>query len=210
MPTMTTAVLIGMKHLDAAKSRLAPELDGDARRALMRVMLSRVAAAAREAEIGQVALVSSDPGAPALASELGIDFLDDGDLPWNEGLLHALAAVEPPPDAVLYLAGDLPLVTAAELRALRDAAPPRGVVAARAHDNGTNALWVAPATVLQPNFGAPQSAQLHLRRAAAAGLDAVLVDLPGLALDVDTPADARRAGLLDEEVALRFSDQLAR
>ena len=74
MPTMTTAVLIGMKHLDAAKSRLAPELDGDARRALMRVMLSRVAAAAREAAIGQVALVSSDPGAPALASELGIDF----------------------------------------------------------------------------------------------------------------------------------------
>ena len=58
----------------------------------MRVMLSRVAAAAREAEIGPVALVSSDPGAPALAAELGIDLLDDGDLPWNEGLLHALAA----------------------------------------------------------------------------------------------------------------------
>jgi 2-phospho-L-lactate guanylyltransferase len=210
MPSMTTAVLIGMKHLDEAKSRLAPQLDGDARRGLMRVMLSRVAAAAREAAIGPVTLVSSDPDAPALAAELGIGFQDDGGLPWNQGLVHALAAIDPAPPAVLYLAGDLPLVTADELRALRDAAPTRGVVAARAHDDGTNALWVAPADALEPNFGEPRSAQLHLRRAAAAGLDAVLVDLPGLALDVDTPADARRAGLLDEEVALGLSDQLAR
>ena len=37
---MTIAVLIGLKHLDEAKSRLAPELSADQRRALMRAMLT--------------------------------------------------------------------------------------------------------------------------------------------------------------------------
>ncbi len=210
MRAMTTAVLIGLKRLDEAKTRLSPELTADGRRALMRTMLERVVAAACEAEIGPVTLVSSDPGAADLAIDLGIGHQDDGGLAWNSGLVHALVALTSAPDAVLYLAGDLPLVTAAELRALRDAAPPSGVVVARAHDGGTNALWVAPAAALQPNFGEAASAQLHLQRATAAGLPAVLVDLPGLALDVDTPEDARRAGLLDEEVALGLSDQLPR
>ena len=56
----------------------------------------------------------------------------------------------------------------------------------------------------------PRAHSCICSRAAAAGLAGVLVDLPGLALDVDTPEDARRAGLLDEQVALGLSDQLPR
>ena len=201
MPRMTTAVLIGLKHLDEAKTRLAPELSSEERRALMRRMLTTVVAAATEAQLGTVTLVSSDPGAAGLAAQLGIGHQDDGALAWNLGLVHALGALDPQPGSVLYLAGDLPLVTAAELVALRDAVPARGVAVARAHDGGTNALWVTPAGALEPSFGEPGSAQVHLQRASKAGLEAVLVDLPGLALDVDTPQDARRAGVLDAPVS---------
>ncbi len=47
-----------------------------------------------------------------------------------------------------------------------------------------------------PNFGVPGSAARHLERAHAAGLAGVLVDRPGLAQDVDTPADAERVRAL--------------
>src|SRR4051794_5197994 len=127
MPRMTTAVLIGLKRQQEAKSRLAPELSADERRRLMRTMLERVVAAAREADLGPVIIVSSDAGAAQLAGELGVGHQDEGGLPGNPGLAHGLAALAPQPDAVLSLAGDLPLVTAAELRALADAAPPRGM-----------------------------------------------------------------------------------
>ena len=76
MRAMTTAVLIGLKRLDEAKTRLSPELTADGRRALMRSMLERVVAAACEAEIGPVTLVSSDPGAVDLATDLGIGHQD--------------------------------------------------------------------------------------------------------------------------------------
>jgi 2-phospho-L-lactate/phosphoenolpyruvate guanylyltransferase len=210
MPGVTTAILIGLKHLENAKSRLAPELSAQGRRVLMRQMLARVAAAALAADLGPVVLVSSDADAPALAAQLGIAHRDDGDLPWNPGLAHALAALDPQPDAVLYLAGDLPRLTAEELHVMAAQATPRSAVIARAHDGGTNALLLTPATALLPNFGEPSSAEVHSTRAEAAGLTALTVDLPGLALDVDTAQDARRAGLLDEEVALGLADQLPR
>jgi 2-phospho-L-lactate guanylyltransferase (CobY/MobA/RfbA family) len=62
-------------------------------------------------------------------------------------------------------------------------------VVGRAHDGGTNALWICPAGALEPAFGAPGSAAVHAARAQAGGLDVVVVDRPGIAHDVDTPAD---------------------
>jgi 2-phospho-L-lactate guanylyltransferase len=62
-------------------------------------------------------------------------------------------------------------------------------VIGRAHDGGTNALWVCPATALVPAFGAAGSAAVHAARARDHGLAAVLLDRPGIAHDVDTPAD---------------------
>ena len=159
-------------------------------------MLRHVAEVARAAGVGPVALASSDADAAALAATFGIGHVDDGGLTWNEGLAYARARVEPPPDAVLYLAGDLPLVEAAEIRRLVEACPGRGVAIGRAHDGGTNALAVRPAGSLEPRFGAAHSARAHADAGLAAGLEVVIVDLPGVALDVDTPADARRAGLL--------------
>jgi uncharacterized protein YbjT (DUF2867 family) len=44
--------------------------------------------------------------------------------------------------------------------------------------------------------GRVRVAARHVARARAAGLDAVIVDRPGLAHDVDTPADADRVRAL--------------
>jgi 2-phospho-L-lactate guanylyltransferase len=184
-----TDVLIPLKRLDAAKTRLAPALTNLERGRLMAGMLAWVARAAVRAGAGRVALASSDPAAPALARRLGLECVSDGGLPWNEGLVHARSLLERPAAAVLYLAGDLPLVDAADVSALVEAGGEGTAVIGRAHDGGTNALWVCPAAALVPAFGAPGSASVHAARAHECGLAAVTVDRPGIAHDVDTPAD---------------------
>jgi 2-phospho-L-lactate guanylyltransferase len=156
----------------------------------MLAMLERVARAATAAGAGPVSLASSEPHASELAQKLGIGHVTDGGLPWNEGLVHALGLLRPQPDAVMYLAGDLPAVSADEVRALAAAVPARGIAIARAHDGGTNGLVVRPADALAPSFGVAASASVHAGRAAAVGLDVRVIDLPGLKNDVDTPEDA--------------------
>jgi len=188
-----TDVLIPLKRLDAAKTRLGPALTNDERRRLMAGMLAGVARAAVCACAGRVALASSDPLAPDLARRLGVECVSDGGLPWNEGLVHARSLLARPADAVLYLAGDLPLIEAADVAALVEAGAERTAVIGRAHDGGTNALWVCPAGAFAPAFGAAGSAAVHTRRARAHGLDVVMLDRPGLARDVDTPADLAAA-----------------
>lgn len=200
---MATQILIGLKRLADAKTRLGPDVPALRRRELMLAMLAVVVAAARDSGIGAVALATSEPSAPGLAAELGVTLAGDAGLSWNEGLVHALRSIEPPPAGVLYLAADLPLLTADELVAFVRAAPPRGVAIARARDGGTNALLVAPADALVPHFGSHRSASVHERLARAAGLASVVVDLPGLALDVDTVADAEDAGLIAPPVSGR-------
>jgi 2-phospho-L-lactate/phosphoenolpyruvate guanylyltransferase len=192
---MGTQILIPLKHLEVAKRRLHPQIGVEARRSMMLSMLAHVAAEALAADVGPVALASSEPRAPSIAAEHGIGLVDDGGLPWNEGLAHALGLLASPPASVLYLAGDLPLVTAAEIRELIGSIPERGIAIGRAHDGGTNALGVRPADALVPSFGSSQSARVHATLAEREGLKVAVVDLPGIALDVDTPADAERARL---------------
>lgn len=193
---MTIQTIIGLKRLALAKQRLMPEVSVDDRRRLMLDMLQAVVGAARAADLGPVALATSEPTAPSLGTALGVSLLSDGDLPWNDGLAFALSSVTPRPSRVLYLAGDLPLVTAEDLRLLVSMSPAPGVGIARARDRGTNALVVAPSVAMSPLFGSPRSSEVHAAAAAAAGLPAHIVDIPGLALDVDTVADAIDAGLL--------------
>ena len=192
---MELAIVIPVKRLDEAKSRLAGALDEHNRRTLMQELLEHVAATAVSAACGPVWLATSDPAGSAFASDLGVGLLSDGGLAWNQGLEHARQQLDPAPSRVLYLAGDLPLLTADEVRELASAAPAKGVVIGRARDGGTNALVVSPADALVPRFGEHGSAGVHRYAALAAGLQVVVLDLPGVALDVDTPQDIADAGL---------------
>jgi 2-phospho-L-lactate/phosphoenolpyruvate guanylyltransferase len=192
--------IIGLKRLAFAKERLGPDLAAPERRRLMVSMLEAVVAATLAADLGPVALATSEPTAPALASTLRVSVLSDGDLPWNDGLVHALALVVPRPGRVLFLAGDIPLLTPAELRDFADAAPAAGVAIARARDAGTNALLITPPGALRPSFGSPRSSEVHAALARAANLPYRVIDIPGLALDVDTIGDARDAALLTDAV----------
>jgi 2-phospho-L-lactate/phosphoenolpyruvate guanylyltransferase len=189
-------VLIPLKALATTKQRLSPAVSAPSRRRLMLHMLRRTAEAARASGVGPVALATSDPQARELAAALGVDVASDGGLAWNEGLMHALRSIEPLPAAVLYLAGDLPLVTAEDILGFVRAAPAPGAAIARARDGGTNALLVRPALALSPMFGQQPSAIAHARQARERGVPTLILDIPGMALDVDTVDDLRAARLV--------------
>jgi 2-phospho-L-lactate/phosphoenolpyruvate guanylyltransferase len=187
-------VLVPVKRLADAKSRLSKVLSMKEREELMLEMLLRVVPAIREADVGPITIVSSGD---AWATEAGV--YDDGGLPWNAALAAAMRDVVTEPIAAVIVA-DVPLVTADEVRAFVAATPERGMAIARARDGGTNAVSMRPPGVVATHFGEQQSAAVHAQATAAAGLAARIVDLPGLAFDVDTPADleelrASHAGL---------------
>ena len=66
--------------------------------------------------------------------------------------------------------------------------PPVVVVSPDRHRQGTNALLVSPAGLIEYDFG-PGSFQRHCERAIKAGARLEVCELPSLALDVDHPED---------------------
>ncbi len=91
---------------------------------------------------------------------------------------------------VLVLPADLPLVVPEDLQALLALAsdPPSVVLAPDRRQDGTNALLVSPAGLIEYEFG-PQSYDRHRAAALAAGARVAVCDRPGLALDLDLPED---------------------
>jgi 2-phospho-L-lactate guanylyltransferase len=176
-------VLVPLKHLDDAKTRLSSVLSGEERSALMLELLQGVLSAAREADVGPVTVVSSE----SLAAN-GVARFDDRGLAWNDALAAAMRELVSEPVAAVVSA-DLPRVTAEDVRALVAATPDRGMAIARALDGGTNAVSMRPPGAVLTHFGEPRSAAVHAQATAAAGLAARILDIPGLAFDVDTPAD---------------------
>ncbi len=176
-------VLVPLKRLDDAKSRLAAVLSAHERAALMLELLQGVLAAVKEAEVGPITVVSSESLSPN-----GVARFDDGGLAWNDALAAAMREVVTEPIAAVVSA-DLPRITADDVRALVAATPDRGMAIARALDGGTNAVSMRPAGAVMTHFGEPQSAAVHAYATAEAGLAARILDVPGLAFDVDTPDD---------------------
>jgi 2-phospho-L-lactate guanylyltransferase len=181
--------LIPVKDLSRAKARLAPVLDEAGRRELALAMYRDVLAAATACEtIDRVAVVSRDEEALAIAREAGADGLAAaGGL--NEALTSAAQEViERGATRIVVLAADLPLADAEAIAAVTEAEA--DVAVAPAGDGGTNAL-----ALLRDAIGfayGRDSAARHLADAERAGLRTKRLDLPALALDIDTPADLDR------------------
>lgn len=176
---MDAHVFVPLKVLDP-KSRLADVLPAAERAELMRMLLERVVGAVHEAGVERVTVVTREPID-------GFHVWEDRGLPWNDALAAAThETVDAPLAAVI--SADLPLLRAEEVEELLAATPDRGIAIGRALDGGTNAVAMRPPGLVRTRFGEPGSAALH----AALGVPHVVVDLPGLAFDVDTPDDLAR------------------
>jgi len=193
------ALVIAVKRLTAAKTRLAPVFSAATRENVVLAMLvDTITAASAVPAVRSVTVVTPDEVAADAARALGARVLVD---PTPEGhrnpLNNALAAAESvarlEAPNVVALQGDLPALQTQELAEAIGAARgyPRSFVGDR-HGTGTSALF-AFGVGLDPQFG-PDSAQRH-RHSGAIELTGAW---PGLRCDIDTPDDllvARRLGV---------------
>ena len=181
--------LIPVKELAQAKARLAPVLDGERRRERALALYRDVLAAALACPaLDGVAVVSRDRDALTLAVEAGAEGLPEpGGL--NEALTSASRTMaERGIDRLVVLAADLPLAVPNDIAIVAQA--DADVALVPSEDGGTNALALAPGAIAF-RFG-PDSARRHLAAADAADLRSLQLELPTLALDIDTPADLAR------------------
>ncbi|MBP1781396.1 2-phospho-L-lactate guanylyltransferase [Micromonospora sp. HB375] len=184
-------VVMPVKRLGAAKSRLRGALPGVPHEELALALAADTLRAARACPaVAGVLVVTDDARVRAAADAAGARVAADPGAGLNAAFRHG-AAVAGPRAAVAGLTADLPALRPAELAAaLRATQGVRGYVADA--PGGGTVLLAAPAGVpLAPRFG-PGSAAAH----AASGALPLAGDWPSLRRDVDTPADlAAAAGL---------------
>lgn len=185
-------ILIPVKDLRGAKQRLAEVLSQEQRTLLAEAMLADVVeAVVRWKDHPPAALVTSYPPAVALARECGFETIDDPENPGETGAIAMATqvAIGRGVRETLVLPGDMPLVTSRELETVYAAAPAEGVLLVPASDGrGSNAVLRRPAGLIPLRFG-NDSFIPHREAARATGKAVVVLEMEGIGLDIDTPAD---------------------
>lgn len=191
---MRTLAVLPIKSFDAAKQRLAAQLQCGTRRALAQAMFVDTLAALRRVRgVQSIAVVTSDPDAMQAARHPRTILVTD---PRQSGQSDAAElgvnrAVEDGYARVLLVPGDTPMLDPAEIDAMLTRAEEDEVGAAIVpdrHGSGTNALLLAPPRAIAPSFG-PGSRERHEAAAREAGVSWRIEEPPSLLHDVDTPDD---------------------
>ncbi|MDE3133169.1 MAG: 2-phospho-L-lactate guanylyltransferase [Acidobacteriota bacterium] len=186
------AAILPAKGFEDAKQRLTPAFQLGSRRALVESMFAdAILALRRVPAIDQILVVTSDLTASQIAAGYETIVVDDTAASHSEaaqlGISRALAMGA---TRALLVAGDCPLMDPAELdRLIALPVGPRSVlIVPDRHGEGTNALLLTPPDAMPPSFG-DGSRRRHTELATARGATPEVVELPSLALDVDTPED---------------------
>jgi 2-phospho-L-lactate guanylyltransferase len=189
---MSVFIAVPVKDLTNAKQRLVPVLDAWERRRLAQAMLEDVLRALGAACPGWVHVVSADARVMDVARRHGAACVVER---VNRGHTEAVALAQQEAHAsgaerFLTVPGDVPCVTADEVeRMLGALGDQRGALFVPSLSRfGTNAALLAPPDIMSLKFGEP-SFDNHLDAARQRGLRPVVLDLPGLGLDIDAPED---------------------
>ena len=200
--------VIPMKDSGQAKQRLAGVLSGTQRRELALAMFEDVLATlAAVPELAGIMVVTVDPSAGAIAARYGARVASDGAHAGHTGAVAAAARqLAAEGLGMLEVPGDIPLVEAGDIRQLiaaHGSVPDRTLgstlgstlggsraftIAPARDQRGSNAVLCSPADAVPLRFG-ENSFFPHLAAARACGIEPKVLQLPHIALDIDTPDD---------------------
>lgn len=188
---MKLAIVVPVKSPQRAKHRLHALLSEEERARLATTMAEDVfRSVAALDEYGRF-VVSDDPGVLQQARPFGLEVISDR---IGQGQSAAVqqgfaAAWERGYPAALTIPGDVPGVTAAELRTLATYRPEIEVLLVTDRERvGTNGLRLIPPHAITMRFG-EDSFNLHRAEAARVNRSFAVVEIAGLEVDIDQPAD---------------------
>ena len=202
-------ILVPVKNLANAKQRLAQVLEQSSRTELAQAMLADVLDALAECAADEVSVVTSDPFTIGVADHYRFAVIsDDSNLSETSAIEMATRACESRGiQTTLVIPADIPLIEAADIRTIYDSAAASGTVLVPSADQrGTNAVLRRPAALFPLRFG-NDSFMPHLAAAIATRTSCVVLSLPRIALDIDTPEDLQQ---LVNAVGEKRSQRLAR
>ncbi len=184
-------IVVPVKRLQQAKSRLSGFLEPAARQQLVITLVRHVIDTVYRSIVSQsiparIWLVSPDPALRAVTDNKDVEWFPDPVEELNAALTVARHHLQQCGcSSMMILAGDLPFLTVDDVRLLIAALTNYDVVLAPDQEQrGTNALGVRLPSPLPFGFGT-DSAAYHLRSAARLGLRVHLVHTPTLAFDLD-------------------------
>ena len=185
--------VVPVKELANAKQRLSSCLNPEERRGLATIMLEDVLVAVSAApRLAGVLVVTIDPVATSLATRYGARVVADAAREGHTGAVAAAARllVREGEPGMMTMPGDIPGLASTEIAAALDAhrAAPAFTIVPAHDDLGSNLVICSPPDAVPLRFG-ENSFYPHLDAARSVGIDPVIVRQPGIAMDIDNPAD---------------------
>jgi 2-phospho-L-lactate/phosphoenolpyruvate guanylyltransferase len=206
-------VLIPVKPLLRAKSRLADVLTPKQREQLAEEMLRRtLQVVGAMPRIAGTLVISRDSYVLAISRELGANTVQESGTPeLNSALMRATQVLSGwRAGAVLVLPADIPLINQDDLNDVISFGQRAKtvVLTTDSRSDGTNVLLSRPPAAFSYAYG-PQSFQRHQQLARLAKMDVKIYESPRLMLDIDTPQDYARfqAYVSDGETAPLLTEE---
>ena len=210
---MSTTAVIPIKQLEDAKQRLSGLLNSKERKLLFQAMVDDVLTAVEACTyIDNIVVVTNDQAVAELARGFGAEIRPEPEPP---GLIEAVTetgkqlAAEGV-ECMLFLPGDVPLVTPEELEVVLEgfgmSGKPEFMIVPASDLGGSNCVACSPPDCMSFGFGI-DSFRKHLALARDRRIDPQVTKLPGIGLDIDTPSDISE---LMAEIELSTEGQGAR
>ena len=190
---VTAYVIIPVKNLDNAKSRLSSLLAEDERRHFCLKMLEDVLRAVKFTKHPHETIVfSKDPIVSKIAKSFDAGYIKEREMGLNKTVAEAVTwCVQRGAELLLVLPADIPLVAPTDLnRILNLGKKASMVISPSKNGKGTNALLLAPPNVT-PTFYGPDSFQRHIKEALKLKISFRRYWSPRIALDIDTVEDLK-------------------
>ena len=188
-------VIIPVKPLNQAKTRLSQILTPEQRQHLAETMLRHVLGVVQHVpQLMGTLVISRDNKALAIAREYGARTVQESGAPeLNSALMRATQVIgRMNASAILILPADLPLIVPEDVQGIihKGESEPSIVIATDQHNDGTNALFIRPPGMIDYAYGAG-SFRRHIEKAREVGADVHIYQSERLSLDIDMPADLK-------------------
>ena len=193
---MSVWVIVPVKPLSQAKSRLAGVLMPDQRRGLAEGLLRHLLEVVQTVTtVTGTLVISRDTKALAIAREAGAHTVQESGAPeLNRALMRATQVIGGwKGKAVLILPADLPLIAAEDVAKIIEMgqSPLTMVIATDSNEDGTNAMLIRPPGLIAYDYG-PGSYHRHVALAEEAGATVKIYASERLKLDIDLPEDLEK------------------
>jgi 2-phospho-L-lactate guanylyltransferase len=182
-------VLLPVKDFTNAKHRLIPALSPDERAGLAKAMLRDVLEAISQADVERVVVYTASESVRRVVQPFGFEIIHEHAVEGHSAAVNYMIPILASTSArLLIIASDLPTLTAQDIdEAFNFPCDSIAILPSRDSTETNGMLFLCPASI-ELAYGEGSFAR-HVERIRNAGHRATVLQIGGIAFDIDTPED---------------------